>query len=197
MEISLERWEAAQEAECLDHLGNLKNDPEYWKGEYITAEYLGINFEEDFKDKFVIEVGAGPQGALLLTKGNFKRAIVVEPLIDKFPSYIRENYEKMGIEVVTEMYEDVSYDDVDETWFFNVLQHVISPEKQLQIGKETSKVVRVFEPINYPPNLCHPHVLTKELFTGVFGESFGTTYYGNSRPDFHSADCYYGTWIKE
>ena len=82
MEISLERWEAAQEAECLDHLGNLKNDPEYWKGEYITAEYLGINFEEDFKDKFVIEVGAGPQGALLLTKGNFKRAIVVEPLID-------------------------------------------------------------------------------------------------------------------
>ena len=175
----------------------MKNNPEYSKGEYITAQYLGINYEEDFKDKFVIEVGAGPQGALLLTKGNFKRAIVVEPLIDKFPSYIRENYENMGIEVVTEMYEDVSYDDVDETWFFNVLQHVISPEKQLQIGKETSKVVRVFEPINYPPNLCHPHVLTKDLFTGVFGESFGTTYYGNSRPDFHSADCYYGTWIKE
>ena len=82
-------------------------------------------------------------------------------MIDKFPSYIRENYENMGIEVVTEMYEDVSYDDVDETWFFNVLQQVISPEKQLQIGKETSKVVRVFEPINYPPNLCHPHLLTK------------------------------------
>ena len=197
MEITRERWEAAQDAECLDHLGNLKNNPEYSSGEYITAQYLGINYEEDFKDKFIIEVGAGPQGALLLTKGNFKRAIVVEPLIDKFPSYIRENYENMGIEVVTEMYEDVSYDDVDETWFFNVLQHVISPEKQLQIGKETSKVVRVFEPINYPPNLCHPHVLTKELFTGVFGEGFGTTYYGNSRPDFHTADCYYGNWVKE
>ena len=199
MEITRERWDEAQAAECLDHLENLKNSPDslYHHGESLVAQYVGLNLQEDLKDKFIIEVGAGPKGAVLLTGGNFKRAIVVEPLIDKFPPEIRQIYEDMGVEVVTEMYEDVDYEDVDETWFFNVLQHVISPERQLQKAKDTSKIVRVFEPIDYPPNLCHPHVLTQQLFTGVFGESFGTTYYGNSRPDFHSADCYYGTWIKE
>ena len=198
MEITRERWDEAQAAECLDHLGNLQNSPDslYHHGESLVAQYVGLNLQEDLKDKFIIEVGAGPKGAVLLTGGNFKRAIVVEPLIDKFPPEIRQIYEDMGVEVVTEMYEDVDYEDVDETWFFNVLQHVISPERQLQKAKDTSKIVRVFEPIDYPPNLCHPHVLTQQLFTGVFGESFGTKYQGGSRSDFHTADCYYGVWQK-
>ena len=162
---------------------------------FLQEVYI-VNLQEDLKDKFIIEVGAGPKGAVLLTGGNFKRAIVVEPLIDNFPPEIRKGYEDLGVEVVTEMYEDVNYEDVDETWFFNVLQHVISPERQLQKAKETSKLVRVFEPIDVQPNLCHPHVLTQQLFTGVFGESFGTKYQGGSRSDFHTADCYYGVWQK-
>ena len=39
--------------------------------------------------------------------------------------------------------------------------------------------------------------LTKELFTSVFGDNFGTKYQGGSIPGFHTADCYYGTWTKE
>jgi len=199
MDITRERWDEAQEAECKDHLINLENSPDslYQYGESLVAGYVGLNLKEDVKDKFIVEVGAGPKGAVLLTQGNFKRAVVVEPLIDKFPSQVREVYENMGVEITTEMYEDVDYPDVDETWFFNVLQHVISPEKQLLKAKETSKVIRIFEPINYPPNICHPHILTKELFTGIFGEDFGTQYVGGSKAGFHTSDCYYGTWIKE
>ena len=199
MDITRERWDEAQAAECEDHLVNLANSPDslYHHGESLVAQYVGLDLKNDVKDKFVIEVGAGPKGAILLTGGNFKRGIVVEPLIDKFPPEVRKVYEDMGVEVVTEMYEDVDYGAVDETWFFNVLQHVISPEKQLQKAKENSDVVRIFEPINYPANISHPHVLTKELFTGIFGQDFGSLYVGGSRSDFHTADCYYGTWIKE
>lgn len=198
MEISLERWVEAQEAECKDHIYNLQtaSDELYHFGESQVADFVGLDLKNDVKDKFVVEVGAGPKGAILLTQGNFKRAVVVEPLIDKLPEDIRKCYEDMGVEISTEMYEDVDYPDVDETWFFNVLQHVISPEKQLQKAKETSKVIRVFEPINYPPNLCHPHVLTPELFKSVLGEDFGNTYKGGSRAGFHTSDCYYGVWTK-
>ena len=199
MDITRERWDEAQAAECEDHLVNLANSPDslYHHGESLVAQYVGLDLKNDVKDKFVIEVGAGPKGAILLTGGNFKRGIVVEPLIDKFPPEVRKVHEDMGVEVVTEMYEDVDYGSVDETWLLNVLQHVISPEKQLQKAKENSDVVRIFEPINYPANICHPHVLTKELFTGIFGQDFGSLYVGGSRSDFHTADCYYGTWIKE
>ena len=37
----------------------------------------------------------------------------------------------------------------------------------------------------------------KELFIDIFGEEFGTLYMGGSIPDFHTADCYYGTWVRE
>ena len=105
MEITRERWDEAQAAECLDHLENLKNSPDslYHHGESLVAQYVGLNLQEDLKDKFIIEVGAGPKGAVLLTGGNFKRAIVVEPLIDNFPPEIRKGYEDLGVEVVTEI----------------------------------------------------------------------------------------------
>ena len=38
-------------------------------------------------------------------------------------------------------------EQVDETWFFNVVQHVLDPKEQLELAKKTSKVVRVFESI--------------------------------------------------
>ena len=43
----------------------------------------------------------------------------------------------------------------------------------------------------------HPHSLTEELFTSVFGSDFGEVYRGGSEPDFHSVDCYYGVWDRD
>jgi hypothetical protein len=115
-------------------------------------------------------------------------------LIDRWPSEIRKDYEKIDVEIVAAPYEDLEIDEmVDETWFFNVVQHVIDPQEQLEIAKKTSKIIRVFESINSGVDACHPHLITKETFTEVLG-NFGKVFQGGSEAGFHSADCYYGTW---
>ena len=160
----------------------------------MIAKYLGINYENDFKDKVVVQVGAGPRGSISSTNGNFKRGVVVEPLIDRWPADIREDYEKIGIEIVSDPYENLDIDEqVDETWFFNVVQHVFDPKEQLELAKKTSKVIRIFEPIGVGTDVAHPHYITKETFTDVLGD-FGKIFKGGTEDGFFSCDCYYGTW---
>ena len=192
MEIDMDRWNLAQDTEFTHHQ-DLKLEA-YSHASLIIAKYLEIDYEKDFKDKVIVEVGGGPRGSILLTKGNFKRAILIEPLIDRWPPEIRNDYEKIGVEIVAEPYEDLDIEEiVDETWFFNVVQHVIDPQKQLEIAKKTSKVIRVFESIGSATDTAHPHFITEETFTEVLGE-FGQVFEGGSEFGFHSADCYYGTW---
>lgn len=192
--ITQERWNQAQEEEL--RLSSIDINPRYYENMYFTmAKLLNIDFDTDFAGKSIIEIGPGPLGVTLLTE-NFSSASIVEPLIYRWGQQYVDYYNEKNIKIETTPYEDLEVDEVDETWFFNVLQHVIDPEKQLRKAKETSKVVRIFEPINYPVELAHPHLLTKELFTDIFGENFGQLYQGGSIPNFHSADCYYGTWIK-
>ena len=192
MEIDIDRWNLAQSTEFLHHQ-DLSLDA-YSHASRIIEKYLEIDYKKDFKDKIIVEVGAGPRGSILLTEGNFKRGIVVEPLIDRWPTEIREDYEKIGVEIINQPYEhlDIS-EEVDETWFFNVVQHVIDPIEQLEIAKKTSKVIRVFEGINTLIDTAHPHIITKETFTSILGD-FGKIFKGGTEPGFHSADCYYGTW---
>lgn len=197
MKITQERWVEAQESELLDHLETLKNssDSVYHYGQTLVFGYVNLDLKNDLKDKVIVEVGSGPKGSILLAERNFKKAIAVEPLIDKFPPNIREDYEKMGVEVICDSYEDVELGMVDETWFFNVLQHVKEPKKILEKAKNTSHIVRIFEPINYPANTCHPHVLTEQFFEDVFGK-IGNVYKGGSQSGFHTSDCYYAVWEK-
>lgn len=192
MRIDIDRWNHAQNTEFTHHqdlqLGA------YSHASLIIAKYLEIDYKADFKDKVIVEVGAGPRGSILLTEGNFKRGIVVEPLIDRWPSYIREDYEKIGVEIIAAPYEDLEIDEqIDETWFFNVVQHVLDPQEQLEIAKKTSKVIRVFESIGSATDDAHPHYITEETFTEVLGD-FGKVFKGETEYGFHSADCYYGTW---
>jgi len=190
--IELERWQNAQTAE-FSHHQDLRREA-YITATNVIAKYLDINYENDFNDKVIVQVGAGPRGSILSTNGNFKRGVVIEPLIDRWPSEIREDYEKDGIEIVDQPYENLEIDEpVDETWFFNVVQHVFDPKEQLELAKKTSKVIRVFEPIGTGTDVAHPHYITKETFTDVLGD-FGKIFEGGTEEGFFSCDCYYGTW---
>jgi hypothetical protein len=192
MRIDIDRWVIAQTTEFTHHQDLSKEA--YSHASNIVGEYLEIDYKEDFKDKVIVEVGAGPRGSILLTEGNFKRGIIIEPLIDRWPSYIRQDYEAIGVEIIAAPYEDIEIEDqVDETWFFNVIQHVLDPQEQLELAMKTSKVIRVFESIGSATDEAHPHFITKETFTDVLGD-FGKIYEGKSNSGFHSADCYYGTW---
>ena len=190
--IALDRWEAAQTAE-FGHHQDLRLEA-YITATNVIAKYLGINYENDFNDKVIVQVGAGPRGSITSTNGNFKRGVVVEPLIDRWPADIREDYEKIGIEIVSDPYENLDIElDIDETWFFNVVQHVFDPKEQLELAKKTSKVIRIFEPIGVGTDTAHPHYITKETFTDVLGD-FGQIFKGGTEDGFFSCDCYYGTW---
>ena len=190
--IELERWQNAQTAE-FSHHQDLRREA-YITATNVIAKYLDINYENDFNDKVIVQVGAGPRGSILSTNGNFKRGVVIEPLIDRWPSEIREDYEKDGIEIVDQPYENLEIDEpVDETWFFNVVQHVFDPKEQLELAKKTSKVIRIFEPIGTGTDVAHPHYITKETFTDVLGD-FGQIFEGGTEKGFFSCDCYYGTW---
>ena len=192
MRIELDRWQAAQTAE-FGHHQDLRREA-YITATNVIAKYIGFNYETDFTDKVVVQVGAGPRGSILSTNGNFKRGVVIEPLIDRWPADIREDYEKVGIEVIDEPYENLDIElDIDETWFFNVVQHVMDPKEQLELAKKTSKVIRVFEPIETGTDTAHPHYITKETFTDVLGD-FGQIFEGGTESGFFSCDCYYGTW---
>jgi len=190
--ITVDRWQAAQTAE-FGHHQDLRLDA-YITATNVIAKYFNIDYKKDFKDKVIVQVGAGPRGSILSTEGNFKRGIVIEPLIDRWPSNIREDYEKVGIEIIAAPYEDLDIDEqVDETWFFNVVQHVFDPKEQLELAKKTSKVIRVFEPIGTGTDTAHPHYITEETFTDVLG-NFGQIFKGGTEDGFFSCDCYYGTW---
>ena len=192
MRIDIDRWNLAQDTE-FSHHQDLSLEA-YSRASLVIAKYLEFDYKTDFKDKVIVEVGAGPRGSILLTEGNFKRGIVVEPLIDRWPAEIREDYEKIGVEIIAAPYEDLEIDEqIDETWFFNVVQHVLDPKEQLEIAKKTSKVVRVFESVNSLTDAAHPHFITQQTFTDVLGD-FGKVFQGGSEKGFHSADCYYGTW---
>ena len=192
--IALDRWQSAQTAE-FGHHQDLRMEA-YSTASLVTARYLGFDYEKDFKDKVIVEVGAGPRGSILSTEGNFKRGLIVEPLIDRWPSNIREDYEKVGIEIIAAPYEDLDIDEqVDETWFFNVVQHVFDPKEQLELAKKTSKVIRVFEPIGTGTDTAHPHYITEETFTDVLG-NFEQIFKGGTEDGFFSCDCYYGTWYE-
>ena len=190
--IALDRWEAAQTAE-FGHHQDLRLEA-YITATNVIGKYLGINYENDFNDKVIVQVGAGPRGSITSTNGNFKRGVVIEPLIDRWPADIREDYEKIGIEIVSDPYENLDIElDIDETWFFNVVQHVFDPKEQLELAKKTSKIIRVFEPIGTGTDTAHPHYITKETFTDVLGD-FGQIFKGGTEEGFFSCDCYYGTW---
>ena len=190
--IALDRWQSAQTAE-FGHHQDLRMEA-YSNASLVTARYPGFDYEKDFKDKVIVEVGAGPRGSILYTKGNFKRGIIIEPLIDRWPAEIRKDYEDIGVEIVVAAYEDLDIDEqVDETWFFNVVQHVFDPKEQLELAKKTSKVIRVFEPIGTGTDVAHPHYITEETFTDVLG-NFGQIFKGGTEDGFFSCDCYYGTW---
>jgi len=192
MRIDIDRWNLAQDTE-FSHHQDLSLEA-YSHASLVIAKYLEFDYKTDFKDKVIVEVGAGPRGSILLTEGNFKRGIVVEPLIDRWPAEIREDYEKIGVEIIAAPYEDLEIDEqIDETWFFNVVQHVLDPKEQLEIAKKTSKVVRVFESVGSLTDAAHPHFITQQTFTDVLGD-FGKVFQGGSEKGFHSADCYYGTW---
>lgn len=122
-----------------------------------TIPRIGQGFQFNLRGKSILDIGGGPI-SLLLKCVNFSRAVVVDPC--SFPDWILERYKAHGIEFVNKRAEDIDFQDFDEVWIYNVLQHVVDPDEVLKRAKKAGKVVRIFEWINTPINEGHLHNLT-------------------------------------
>ena len=145
----------------------------------------------DFQGKSVIDVGSGPT-SLLLKSHNFSKALAVDPLMDTFPSWVRDRYHSVGIETQSCGGEDIDTTmRFDEALLYNVLQHTIDPELIAHKLKRIAKTVRVFEWIDIPSDDLHPHILTEENLNKWFGK--GMIEWVNE-PYMFTGNCWYGVF---
>jgi len=105
-----------------------------------------------------------------------------------------------GIEIITRAFEHLDLsgpkpEGTIEVWLFNVMQHIIDPEKFIEQAKTIADRIRFFEPIDQPVTEYHPHTYTLTDYQNYFGDCV-QLFAGNSVPGFHEADCAYGVWVK-
>ena len=191
--IDQERWESAQNGE-VEHYDYESRDNYFAAVDIILRHHFSIDIKNDLKGKTIVESGGGCYPAVFFCEG-LKRAVNVEPLFDRFPDSIKEEMETAGVECISEAFEDVdTEEEIDEVWFFNVLQHVKDPYLQIEKARQIAKTIRLFEPIETAVNNEHPHTFTIEFFKEQFPDAEVKRYRGGSLAKFHGADCAYLTW---
>ncbi len=111
----------------------------------------------DLAGRSVVDLGGGPV-SLLLKCRNGRALAVVDPC--PYPAWVGARYEAAGIaqhQVEAEGWRDAAFRD--EAWVYNVLQHVIDPEAVIATARAQAATLRIFEWIEHPASLGHPHVL--------------------------------------
>ena len=185
-----EKWEQAQKLERESHHYSKDEGLKIYRESYKQYfEYLDIN--SDLEGKKIVEIGPADFPALYFCE-NFE-GIVIEPMPSKI---LEELCNEKNIKISRSLAETYQYDDrIDEVWLFNVLQHVISPEKIISRANLYSKTIRFFEPINYGFDDKHLHNLTLEFFRFWLGIGNVKYYPGNKQAkNFHTHECAYGIW---
>ena len=114
----------------------------------------------DMRGRNVVDLGGGPVSMLLKCINLGPKSIVVDPC--GYPGWVANRYNEAGISYRQEPAEDFLGTGYDEAWIYNVLQHVMDPEKIVQNAKRAARVVRLFDWIDIPPHPGHPHELKAE-----------------------------------
>lgn len=186
-------WKEAQEWEREWH-GTCQNSYGEEEKQLLYAEKLGLKFFNNGKSSYnidmhdvrVLDIGGGP--CSLLLKCVNVRGVVVDPL--SFPPWVRLRYEEAGIELLQQQGERLELNGFAECWIYNCLQHTEDPESVIANAHEAAKLIRIFEWIDTPANIGHPHSLSaQQLDEWLEGEGrieqiagaancFGKAYYG-------------------
>jgi hypothetical protein len=181
-------WQQAQNYEKVFHWKKSYQDAisyyrEFYKGYF---KYLGI--ETDQKGKRIIEVGPANVPALVFCE-NYGRSLIIEPMPSERLDRITQS---MNVDIIKQPAENVKVSGYDQVWIFNLLQHVIDPEKLVENLKTMAEKIYFFEPINTKISVNHPHSLKIEDFKRWFGEA--SHYPFTSTKVFHTHECAYGIY---
>ena len=139
-----------------------------------------------FNGESILDIGGGPYSLLLKCTG-FSKALVADPLMDKYPEWVRMRYKASNINTLSIPAEKLELKEVfDEVWIYNVLQHTKNPKKIIKNALKYSKIIRIFEFIDTPIVVGHIQSTSEaELNEWLGGIGRAEKVQGNS-------DCYYG-----
>jgi hypothetical protein len=189
--ITQERWNEAQIAERKAHIHSFE-DGRAWYGKIYQRYFDYIGLSLDVQGKSILEIGCADFPALGYCH-NIGKSYIIEPM----PSdYLNRMIEGKDITLFKEPCEELTLPKVDEVWLLNVLQHVIDPDVIINQCKDAAKVIRFFEPINYPIEPCHPHQFTLDYFRGHFGDCVKHYPMNPTEPEFHTWENAYGVYEK-
>jgi len=191
MKITKERWVQAQIEERKFHNETYETGHGHYRDSY-QQYFKYLNIDTDVK-KVIMEVGCADFPATHYCTLH-EKVYLVEPMPSDILKYIMSTNDKMIL--LNQPFEEIKdLPKVDEVWFLNVLQHVLDPDYIINKAKEIANVIRFFEPINAPINVCHPHEFTLEYFKAHFPT---TQHYprNNTAINFHQWECAYGVWEK-
>jgi len=188
--ITDKRWDEAQKAERECHDKFLKSAgfdhvKDHYKATYQKYfKYLDID-PICLDGLTIIEIGCADFPALEYC--NVDKGILVEPLPSDILIQMVDYYEHLYL--IQSKCEDIELPQADEIWLLNVMQHVQDPDKFIENCKKAAKVIRFFEPIEWPIEIYHPHTFTHAYYLKHFPEA--VRYEGTDR-EFHTARCSYG-----
>lgn len=176
----IQTWKTAQEWEADWH-GNCINSLNEEQKQIVYAEKMGLirtptpktPYNFDLQGKSVLDIGGGAY-SLLLKCVNFSDSYVADPLVKRYPEWVIKRYNSIGVMAVgvtgEKLLEKMNKSKIfDEVWMYNVLEHVIDPEKIIQNALELGRVVRIFEWLDTRTNIGHPHTLTEEQLNAWLG----------------------------
>jgi hypothetical protein len=132
-----------------------------------------VHVSFDAQGKSVLDIGGGPVSMLLKAK-NLAHGTVIDPLMDRYPQWVRDRYTEQGITFAARTGEELKMKAdsprFDEVWIYNVLQHVEDPAKVISNARLAAPVLRIFEWVNIPPHEGHPQMLMAELLDAWIGK---------------------------
>jgi hypothetical protein len=192
--VEAQKWETDWWGDCVNTYGEEEK-------QLLYANRMGLQMFHNKKSPYninlgrtsVIDIGGGPV-SLLLKCVNGSGLIVVEPMV--MPGWVTERYAEASIVVRQGPGEELSpdeFDQIDEAWIYNVLQHTQDPERVIENARKIAKIVRLFEWIDTPANVGHPHSLSQaklDEWLGGFGKVEELTGQANC-----FGNCYYGIFV--
>lgn len=187
--ITHERWLIAQEAERKQHKMSLGEGIRHYEMAYKN-NFRYLDIDTDLKNETIIEIGCADFPALRYCH-NYK-GFIVEPMASDF---LEEFCKREKIMLNKTPFEELNLPEIHygEIWMFNVLQHVIDPEKFISEAKRIMPVIRYFEPVYTEITNYHPHSFAVDDFERWFGKI--NRYYNETDiPCFHNGPCCYGVY---
>ena len=181
-----QKWEQNWWGDCLNTWGEEQKQRHY-------AERMGLvelsnsqfSFYYNLDGKTVLDIGGGPV-SLLLKCVNFGVSTVIDPL--PYPDWIAARYKHAQIFYRQQKGEDIEDGNFDEVWIYNVLQHVVDPEKIIQNARRAGKIIRLFEWLEIGVAPGHPHNLLEDKMNEWLGGQGKTGFTGGGKE-------YYGIFL--